>query len=290
MKKLLFLLACVAMLTSCGQGSSDLKRLQAENDSLRAENAKNTSDMDDIIGTLNDVEASIQSIREAENYLNIQDQPGSEIDKSAREKLKDNIQLISETLKRNKEQIAQLEDKLKKSGIQSAALKKTIDRLTTELDQKAQMIVSLQEDLAKKNIRIQELDQTVADLNDNVTNLKSTNETQSKQISEQDKELHTAYYCFGTSKELKAQKILSGGGVFAKSKVLQSGFNKDYFIAIDIRNVTEIPLFSAKAKLKSNHPDGTYEFIKDSDGNLTLKIKEIKQFWSLSRYLVIEVG
>lgn len=60
------------------------------------------------------------------------------------------MQLISETLKKNKEQISQLEEKLKKSGIQSSALRKTIDRLSSELDQKATMIVALQEDLAKE--------------------------------------------------------------------------------------------------------------------------------------------
>ena len=109
-------------------------------------------------------------------------------------------------------------------------------------------------------------------------------------MNTQDKALHTAYYCFGTSKELKEQKILSGGGLFSKSKVLQSGFNKDYFISIDIREVKEIPLFASKAKLKSNHPEGSYEFVEDEDGNLTLKINDEKAFWSLGKYLVIEVG
>lgn len=89
---------------------------------------------------------------------------------------------------------------------------------------------------------------------------------------------------------MKAQNILSKKGLFSKTKVLQDGFNKDYFITIDIREVTEIPLFASKAKLQSNHPDGSYEFIKDEDGNMTLKISDPKTFWSLSRYLVIEVG
>ena len=79
------------------------------------------------------------------------------------------MQLISETLKKNKEQISQLEEKLKKSGIQSSALRKTIDRLSSELDQKATMIVALQEDLAKKKgVRIQELDEMVSSLNEDV--------------------------------------------------------------------------------------------------------------------------
>jgi len=290
MKKVAFaVIICATMLASCGQQSSDYQKLKAENDSLKIENTKNTEEMNDIIATLNDVETDIQSIRDAENFLNIQQQNG-DLAKSNREQIKENMQLITETLKKNRQQISDLQDKLKKSKLQSATLKKTIERLTSELDQKATMIVALQEDLAKKNIRIQELDETVASLNTNVEDLSSKNAEQSKKISAQDKALNTAYYCFGTAKELKNQKILSGGGLFSKSKALQSGFNKDYFITVDIREVKEIPLFSRKASLKSNHPTGSYEFVKDSEGNLTLKITDIKSFWSLGKYLVIQVG
>ena len=109
-------------------------------------------------------------------------------------------------------------------------------------------------------------------------------------LMQKELELYRQKQEFKKESELKDQKILSGGGIFAKSKVLQSGFNKDYFITIDIREVTEIPLFSPKAQLKSNHPQGSYQFDKDEDGNLTLKITDVKQFWSLGKYLVIEVG
>lgn len=290
MKKVLLVCTCVAMLASCGQQQSDEnKRLRAENDSLKVENTKSSEAINEMLSTLNEIEADFQSIRDAENYLTMQQNSG-DMNQSKREQMKQNIQMVAETLKKNKEQIAQLEEQLKKSGIQSTALRKTISRLQTELDQKASMIVTLQEDLARKNVRIQELDEMVTSLNEDVENLATTASAQAEKLNAQDKALHTAYYCFGTSKELKDQKILSGGGLFAKSKVLQSGFNKDYFISIDIREVKEIPLFAGKAKLKSNHPDGTYEFVKDEDGNLTLKITNEKAFWSLGKYLVIEVS
>lgn len=200
MKKVLIATTiCTAMLASCGQNSAEYKKLKAENDSLRIENTKSNAEMDEILGTLNDVEADIQSIRDAENYLNIQQQKG-DLNKSNREQIKENMQLISETLKKNKQQISELEEKLKKSGIQSAALRKTISRLSSELDQKANMIVTLQEDLAKKNVRIQELDEMVASLNEDVEDLSTTTAAQSEKLQEQDKKLHTAYYCFGTRK------------------------------------------------------------------------------------------
>lgn len=289
MKKIL-LAVCTILLVSCGQQSAEYKRLQAENDSLRLENTKASSELNDMLSTLDDIEAGFQSIRDAENYLSLQQKAGDEMTPGRREQIKENMKLVSETLKKNREQIAELQDKLNKSGNKNKTLQTMIDRLSKELDEKTAMIVSLQEDLAKKNVRIQELDDMVSDLNENVENLSTTNAAQSEKLSAQDKALHTAYYCFGTAKELKAQNILTKKGIFTKTKVLQDGFNRDYFITIDTREVTEIPLFSSKAKLQSNHPETSYEFTKDEDGNVTLKITNPEAFWSLSKFLVIEVG
>jgi hypothetical protein len=41
--------------------------------------------------------------------------------------------------------------------------------------------------------------------------------------------------------------------------------------------------------LISKHPEGTYEFTKDINGKAELKILDPKNFWSLTKYLVIEV-
>lgn len=290
MKKALFACVCMVLLASCGQQSAEYKKLKAENDSLKLENVKTASELNDMLTLMNDVENNFQSIRDAENYLTIQQQQNAELTPSRQEQIRTNMELITETLKKNKEQIAELQKQLKNSSLKSSSLKKAVDRLSAELDQKTTMIVALQEDLAKKNIRIEELDRQVGELTEDVESLTVQTAAQKEKLATQDKELNTVYYCFGTSKELKDQKILSGGGLFSKSKVLQPGFNKDYFMAVDMREVTEIPLFAKKATLKSNHPEGSYEFVKDEDANLTLKITDPKLFWSLGKYLVIEVS
>jgi DNA repair exonuclease SbcCD ATPase subunit len=275
---------------SCARNSTETQQLKMENDSLRLENAKNAVEMNEMLSLLNEIETDFQTIRDAESYLSVQQQSDGELTPTVRQQIRQNMQLISETLKKNKEQVRQLEEKLNRSNIQSTALRKSIERLTAEIDQKAVMIVALQEELAQKNVRIRELDEMVTSLNEDVENLSLTTAAQEEKLNAQTKALNTAYYCFGTAKELKEQNILSGGGLFAKSKVLQEGFNKDYFIAIDIREVREIPLFTGKAKLKSNHPAGSYEFVKDKEGNMTLTITDPPTFWSLSKYMVIEVG
>jgi hypothetical protein len=71
--------------------------------------------------------------------------------------------------------------------------------------------------------------------------------------------------------------------------VLQDGFNQDYFITVDKRKLSEIPLFARKAIIHTSHPANSYEFIEDREKNLTLRIKHSEKFWDLSKYLVIEV-
>jgi DNA repair exonuclease SbcCD ATPase subunit len=278
------------MTTGCVKTSKEYLQLKAESDSLRMENAVHAEQMNEMLSLLNDIEADFQTIRDAENYLNIQQGSGNEFTPSARERIKSDMTIIRETLKKNKEQIEKLEQQLKNSNIQSTALRKTIERLRAEVDQKTGVINALQEELATKNIKIDELDQTVASLKDDVEDLASSNAAQQRTLEQQDAELNRAYYCFGTTRELKDQKILTGGGLFSKSKVLQGDFNRDYFIAADIRKLSEIPLFSSKAKVKSNHPEGSYNFTKDDDGNMIFHITDYKAFWSLGRYLVIEVN
>jgi Chromosome segregation ATPases len=281
MKRILFFCLCAILMTSCVENSSEYKKLKSENEILRAEKITTADDMEDMISILNDIHSDIQALSEAENYLNIEQSGELSVDKQTQ--IKNNIRLISETLQANRKQLAALEERLKNSNIQSAALQKTIDRLNGEINEKAQMIASLQQELTQRDIQIKELDETVESLSIMAT-------AQSDRISDQDKELHLAYYCFGTKKELKEQNILSGGGLFSKTKVLPAGFNRDYFMSIDIRDETEFHLYARKAKIQSNHPANSYQFTKDSNDNLILVVFEPELFWSLSKYLVIEVG
>ena len=154
----------------------------------------------------------------------------------------------------------------------------------TSLKAKQQRIEELQTELASKNIRIQELDAAVSDLSAAKESLAAENEAKAKTVAEQDKSLNAAWFVFGTKSELKAQKILQSGDVLKSAD-----FNKDYFTQIDIRTTKEIKLYSKRAELLTTHPTGSYELVKDDKGQLTLKITNPAEFWSVSRYLVIQV-
>lgn len=121
-------------------------------------------------------------------------------------------------------------------------------------------------------------------MNTNVTELTTQNEEKAKVVAEQDKQINTAWFVFGTKSELKEQNILN------KKEVLKEGsFNKNYFTEIDIRTQKEIKLYSKSAKLLTSHPSGSYTLAKDAKGQYVLKINNPNTFWSVSRYLVIQV-
>ena len=281
-------LLCIGTLSTCTEQSAEYKKLQFENDSLRLHIKKTEVEIDEMLSALNTIESDINVIRETEKLLNMQQD--AELTGSRREQIERNMQMVVEALKRNKQQLAELQDKLNASNLRFTALQQTIDRLSKDVEDKTTLIVKLQDDLSQRDVQIQDLTGQVDDLIENVEVLKELTESQSDLLDKQEKSLHTVYYCFGTTKELKEQNILSGGGLFSKSKTLESGFNEDYFLPIDKRRVTAIPLYASKAKVKTNHPKGTFNFFKDSDGNLTLEINNPDLFWSLSKYLVIEVG
>ena len=102
-------------------------------------------------------------------------------------------------------------------------------------------------------------------------------------INAQDKQLNTAWYVFGTKKELKNQHIMEDG------KVMTGNFNKSYFTKVDIRELSEIKLYSKSAKWRTTHPASSYTLVRDANKQYTLRITNSQIFWSTSKYLVVLV-
>lgn len=291
MKKLAFLVVCAAVVASCDSFSGGSKdQLKAENDSLKLELNQRNAELDEMMGTFNDISEGFRQINAAENRVDLQRGAVAEGSPSARQQIASDIEFIRKQMEENRQQIDKLQQMLKTSKNNSAQLKRAVDQLTQELVAKTQRIEELQAELAAKNIRIQELDAAVTDLSAQKDQLTAENAAKSKTVSEQDKQLNTAWFVFGTKKELKDQKILSNTGLFKKGEVLQDAeINKDYFTEVDIRTTKEIKLYSKSADILTNHPNGSYAFEKDSKDLLTLKITNPQEFWSVSKYLVIQV-
>lgn len=286
MKKILLLSVCVALLSSCGNmGKNDA--MKSQNDSLSQVLAQRDAELNGIMEAFNEIQDGFRMINEAESRVDLE--TGAVEGRSNVQKIKDDIVFIMEKLDANRKRIAELEEQLKKSRYASSQLKTTIANLNKELLAKTQQIETLQAELASKNIRIAELDDAIVGLTQHVNDLVAENKAKSATVATQDKALNAAWFVFGTSSELKEQKIVSKK-FLQKKKVLESDdFNKEYFTQIDIRTDKQIMLYSPEAELLTSHPVGSYEFQKNEKGQLALLITNPNKFWSVSRYLVIEV-
>lgn len=282
MKKLFFIVCCAALLvTGCKDGKNNPDSANVHlADSLNEIIAQRDSEINDMMGTFNEVQEGLRQISEAEGRVAL---AKSGEGASSKQKMKEDIQFIAAQMKKNKELIAQLQKKLEGSSLNATQLKKTIEGLQAQLVEKEKQLQTLREELDKKDIHIMELDESVNNLNTNVSNLKNESQKKTETINAQDKQLNTAWYVFGTKKELKGQRILENG------RVMNGNFNKNYFTKIDIRNTTEIKLYSKSAKLMTAHPSSSYTLVRDANKQYTLRITNPHIFWSTSKYLVVLV-
>jgi len=290
MKKVTLLLAAALVLAlgACDtkkEKENALAQAGATDDSLQQVIAQKDNELNDIMGTLNEIQEGFRQINEAEGRVNVERNQG---EGSNKQLIVENMAFIQKTMKFNRELIANLKQQLKSATVSNSRLKatleETITNLTAQLEEKDRQISALRDELAQKNIRIAEQDEQISELNTNVSTLAAENESKTRTVNAQDQELHTAYYVFGTKKELREQNILERGDVLRSNN-----FNKDYFTRIDIRVTKVIKLYSKSAKLMTSHPAGSYSLDKDAQGQYTLRITHPQAFWSVSRYLVITV-
>ena len=281
MKKITLLLIAFATILAGCTNSSTTNRLTSENDSLRNVIAERDAALEEVVNTINAVEEGFDAINEAYGRVNL-DAASAEQSKMA--KLKKDISFINETLDSNRKRIAELEEQLKNNKNASAQLKKMVANLKAELEEKNKQIAQLQEELASKNIHIEELDKAVEGLKGNVNELSKVKADNEKTISAQDAQINTVWYAMGTKSELKEMKILSG-----KKVLKEAGAKMDYFTKADKRDLKTILTNEKSAKILTTHPEGSYKLERNKEKKYVLTITDADSFWSVSKYLVIQV-
>ncbi|MFA7042932.1 MAG: hypothetical protein WC186_01145 [Bacteroidales bacterium] len=282
MKKWMLCLFVPMVLTSCNYKTNAYKALEQEKDSLLLEEQKKTAQLNQVMAVMNLIEDNFEQIKEAENFVTFQTNQ-EQIAQDSMSQVVEDLDLIKNSLTDNRKQIAGLKKQLAKSRLMSKDLAKMIERLNSKIEQHTKVITDLREELAQKNVRIQELDQLVTALHENVEGLQESVSERDVRLSSQEKQMNKVWYAFGTRKELKAH------GVFTRNGLLEEGFDKSYLLEADLRNLTEISLYSKKAKLLTNHPVSSYVLEKVNE-YLVLKITNPKKFWEISHYLIIEVN
>ena len=191
--------------------------------------------------------------------------------------------LTNDKLRASSEALDMLTQKLEASGKDNKRLHGTIAALRKELENQKQRVLALSQELERKNLAIGVLDSMLTQRNGDVDRLNVATAQQAEALAAQDKEMNTVRYCIGTSSDLKEMNLIKSG------RVVTENANMGYFTKTDLRELSQIPLFSRKARLLTVHPASSYELVPGSDKQLVLYIKNAQAFWSNSKILVIQV-
>ena len=273
---------CLLALAACTQKKSNPaeQALLQQRDSLTRIIEQKDNEIDDMVATMNDIQEGFRAINEAEDRVTIaKNGEGA----TSAERIRENLEFIQGQMQQNRELISKLRNQLRQSSVKGDQLRRTLDNLTQQLEEKDNQLRQLQAELEAKDLQIGELNQQVSALSGNVSHLQEETNQKSQTITSQDKQLNTAWFVYGTKKELKDQRIIEDG------KVLRSNFNRDYFTKIDIRIDKEIRLYSRSAKILTAHPQSSYTLQQDANKQYILRITNPQLFWSTSKYLVVLV-
>ena len=286
MKKLLYLFTAILFITSCGNDSelqAQLETMKQENEDLKIQNEQ-ISEKDVLITEYSqfilDVQSNLDQIRKRENTV-LLPKSGDGIVQTP-EQIKEDLQQLGALLADNKKKIASMKLKLSNSSIQMDNLEKVIRTLSAKAEEREVKILGMKSELSDMGVAFDEL---MAAYENNIEVIADKNET----IENQDNLLHTAYYTFGSKKELISNNVITAEGGFigiGKTKTLKDDFNKDYFTKVNTTEIKEIPMGVNKVEIITIHPAGSYELV--GEGKVEkIKILDGDKFWSVSKYLVV---
>lgn len=237
------------------------------------------------VTTFGEIEKNIAIIKEKEHIISTNSSSG-ELSNDKKQKILDDIKYINSLLEQNKKHIASLNKQLAKSGGTIKGLENTIAGLDSTVKKSEIDIIELKTTLLSKKFEIEQL-------NTEKTDLQATVVQKDEKINTQTQEINKAFYACGTFKELKAKGLLTKEGGFiglGKKKTLLTSFPDSSFNQIDVTVMKSIQLDSKSAKLLSEHPANSYQFIRDKDKKFeSLEITDPVQFWKISKYAVLEI-
>lgn len=283
------IIAVILILPACQTKTKteQIAELKTANDSLNIVLNERDSLMNDMMETFNQIESDLAFIKEQRNIISVNAE-NSEVQTSQKEQIIKDVQDLAKLLQESKKRIDNLNKKLKDSGIKIASLEKRVDELSVNLETRNAEVLALTQELEKKNYEVGVLTEQLASLE----TVKAEQETVIKEQTSAIDGYNKAYYALGTSKELKEKGVITKEGGFlgiGKTKSLSTDANNSYFSEFDIRQLSTIPVNAKEAHLISEHPAGSYEFIKENETIASMSIKDQTEFYKFTKYIVLEI-
>jgi hypothetical protein len=280
-KPILTALIGLSLLGACKEDptqSEQYKELENERQTVAVESGMKDSTINNMFGAFNRISENLRAIKEKQGLLGKNDAGGVETGPDMEQRMAADLYLIDSLLSENKKLITRMRTNAKANKNKIGELEKTILALEQASVEKDAEIAGLKEQLTSTNASLASMIQMYQDKDQLATTQRG--------------ELNKAYYCVGTSKELRDNGVLTkeGGfiGIGKVAKLNTQGLNLEYFKQVDVTQVLEIPVGAKKAKLISSHPAGSYKMDVVDGKTEKLMITDAGAFWSVSKYLVVQ--
>ncbi len=292
MKKCVCLICLLISLSACKERGRTESQLLAERDSLMNLNDQQRKVLDDmtlavveftnILDTINMQEKILFATHDIEGH------------RYSRRQIVENLRTFENILQEKRMRIHYLDSLMDKGDERVKRLSSLVRYLNEELDKKDITIKRLQNEIRSKNFNINALNERIAtissdmeQLSDSLSAVTERSSDMQSTIDRQNEELYTIYYVIGTKKELKAKGVLVGGRLFKSGSVNPSALSVAH--KADYRELESIPIEGGKPNILTDMPEGSYKLTKISDKKYRLEIVDKKQFWKVSKLLVIQV-
>lgn len=245
-----------------------------------------------MVTTLDEINQNLDMIRDKQGIIVNADGKESI---SRKEAILKNISMINALIADNQKKIEELNEQAKKLGKEKSALSRLAKQTKARIEKQEEEIAMLKEQLANESYKVSDLNKRMNDMQVSNEILTTEKMALSETNSRLDEDLNKAYFTVGKYKDLRDKKLVEKtGGVLGigKKESLANTFykNKTSFREVDVRETKVIPIEGKDPKLVTFHPAGSYELIEDKDNkNASLAIKDPEEFWSTSKYLVVEV-
>jgi len=271
------------------QKQAEISSLMTERDNTNQMIQQKDSIVNDMETTFNEIEANLKFIKEKRNQISMIQSEGG---KNRKQLLVEDVKLMDNMLEESEKKIAELQGKLKKSGLNLASYEKRLKVLTESIESQNIEIAELKKVVEDKNVSLAVLNTKVDSLGLGIKDKVDSITFKQQVIVERTNTLNTAHVVTGTFKELKAEGILDReGGILGmgSNKAIQENFDSKNFTELDIRDTKTIPVNAKKAVLISEHPNNSYKLVEENGQIAYLEINDPQEFWRISKYAVIQV-
>ena len=223
------------------------------------------------------IKDNINEINKQELIINNKKNNPDFIDKDTTDIIK-SIKILSKKLQENESMITALNNAVKQEKNKNS--------------QFASKVTDLKEEIARSNREVYYLKEELNSMNASFEAIFKKYNFQNKKISDLNQKLNEVAYVIGSKSELLDNGVLtkSGGLIgIGKTRKLNSDLNTEYFTYASKYNLLNITLGYKTVRLMTSHPSNSYRLSNVNEIIDSLIIINQDDFWTNSKFLVIEV-